>query len=110
MSEILHIFAQWLATTQLSQAVRALQIDWPSIIPLLQSIHILAFAAMVWPAMTVDLKVFGILGLNETTAASAHRFLPWVWWAFIVCLISGSILVLGGPRRSTIICSRSKCC
>jgi hypothetical protein len=88
--------AKWLAATALSGRIQT--IGW--IIPTLQSIHILSVAVLFSSAMLVDLRVLRLLQRDAPLADVAQRFLPVIWPVLLVLLVSGSLLIIGEPRRS----------
>ena len=87
--------AQWLMSLPLSRTVR--RITW--IIPLMQTIHILATAAVLSSVLMLDLRVWGA-ARSHTPVESAHRFTPWIWVATLVLTATGAVLILAGPRRT----------
>ncbi|MEI9965067.1 MAG: DUF6644 family protein [Caulobacteraceae bacterium] len=96
MALSLHDFAHWLADTPLSLTIQ--NVSW--IIPTVQTIHILSIALVISSVFMMDLRLLGVIGRGQPTAAYVHRFLPLIWWTLIVLLISGSILIIGEPARS----------
>jgi len=69
------------------------------VVPAVQSIHILAIAALIFAAFSADYAI-----LRRPSAAGAIPWLAgsyrWTWTALLVLLISGSILITGEPKRS----------
>lgn len=96
MDHFVHRFAHWLAATSLSQTVKT--VSW--MIPSLQIIHILAIAVVFSSAMMVNLRLLGALDRGESAAAVAARFLPLIWPGLLVLLVTGSLLIIGEPKRS----------
>jgi uncharacterized membrane protein len=47
----------------------------------------------------VDTKLLGLSGRGAAVSAVTRRFLPWVWVALVVLLLSGMILISAEPRR-----------
>ena len=92
----LHAFAEWLSQTQISQVVQ--NVSW--IIPSVQSIHILCIAIVMSAVVMVDLRLLGVIGRGQPTAAYISRFLTWIWPTLAVLLVTGSILITGEPGRS----------
>lgn len=88
-------FIGWLENTQVSSDIQ--NITW--IIPTVQSIHIFAVCVVVSSVMLLNLRMAGIIGGGETVGAFTRRYLPWVWIALAVLLTTGSILIVGEPRR-----------
>lgn len=92
----LHAFAEWLSQTPVSQTIQ--NVAW--IIPTVQSIHILCIAIVMSAVFMVDLRLLGVIGRDQPTAAYTSRFLTWIWPTLVVLLVSGSILITGEPSRS----------
>lgn len=89
-------FSKWLAATSLSHSIQ--MAGW--IIPTLQTIHILSVAVVFSSAVLVDLRIWRLLGRNEPLPDVARRYLPAIWPVLLVLLITGSLLIIGEPRRS----------
>lgn len=89
-------FSKWLAATSLSHSIQ--MAGW--IIPTLQTIHILSVAVVFSSAVLVDLRIWRLLGRNEPLPDVARRYLPTIWPVLLVLLITGSLLIIGEPRRS----------
>ena len=88
--------SRWLSATSLSSAIQT--IGW--IIPTLQTIHILGVAVVFSSAILVDLRVLGLLQRDVPLPDVAQRFLPVIWPLLLVLLVSGSLLIIGEPRRT----------
>ena len=88
-------FSDWLAQTNASMTIQ--QQLW--IIPLVQTIHILAIAVVLSSVGMIDLKILGLAGGNQTMTETARRFTPWIWTGLAVLLLSGLILIVGEPVR-----------
>lgn len=95
-SQSLDSFCSWLAATSFSQVLQT--VGW--IIPAVQTVHILAVAAVVTSALMIDLRLLGIRGREQSVAAIAGRFLPFIWWPLPVLLATGSLLIIAEPARS----------
>jgi hypothetical protein len=89
-------FCSWLQFTHLSQFLQS--IDW--IVPLVQTVHILAIGAVIAAIFLVTLSALGVLRAEERWAGGGTRFLPVIWWALPVLLISGVVLIIAEPTRS----------
>lgn len=96
MLSTLRAFGEWLATTSLSNTIQ--NVSW--IIPTIQTIHIVCVAIVISAAFLVDLKVLGVFARSQPLASLSDRFLSWIWWALIVLLVTGSLLITGEPGRS----------
>ena len=96
MLSTLRAFADWLAQTQTSNVIQ--NVSW--IIPTVQTIHIVCVAIVISATFLVSLRMLGIFDRAQPIAALSHRFLPWIWYALVVLLITGSLLIVGEPGRS----------
>jgi len=96
MQDSLNKFAEWLATTPVSALIQ----DTSWVIPGVQSVHLIAIAAVMSSALMVILRVLGLVMRDEPVAAVTGRFFPWIWYSLIVLLVSGAILITGEPGRS----------
>jgi hypothetical protein len=88
-------FIQWLQSTPLSLSVR--RIGW--LIPMMQTLHILANGLVLSAIIMIDLRVWRRAGA-EPLADRVRRLLPWLWGALGVLTATGLVLVLGTPRRT----------
>jgi ABC-type transport system involved in cytochrome c biogenesis permease subunit len=76
-------FCAWLEQTPLSQAIQGA--GW--IVPTVQTIHILAIAAVMASALMIALRLDA-------------RFRRVIWWALPVLLATGAVMIVGEPVRS----------
>src|SRR5262249_6948554 len=88
-------FIQWLQSTPLALSVR--RISW--LIPMMQTLHILANGLVLAAIIMIDLRVWRRAGA-EPLADRVRRLLPWLWSALAVLTVTGLVLVLGTPRRT----------
>src|SRR4051812_22632637 len=86
---------EWLAASPLSQLLGAHK--W--ITPALQTVHILAIAALMASVLVVDLRLLGVGGEAGTLRQVTGRYIGWVWRALVVLALSGALLVVGEPAR-----------
>ena len=89
-------FSKWLAATEVSHVIQTT--TW--IIPTLQIIHILSVAAVFSAAILVDLRIWRLIERDEPLPEMARRFLPTIWPVLVILLVTGSLLIIGEPRRS----------
>jgi len=89
-------FCNWLGATSLSQTFQT--VSW--IVPAVQTIHILAVAAVAASALMIDLRLLGLRGMDQSFAAIARRFLPFIWWPLPILLATGAILIIAEPARA----------
>ena len=88
-------FAQNLYGTAISTSLR--EAAW--VVPAVQSIHILAIAAVLGAAIVMDLRLAGVLATDETPRGVVKRHLPWMWGGLALLLASGTVLGLAEPYR-----------
>ena len=93
---LLRDLSKWLAATSLSHTIQTN--GW--VIPTLQTIHILSVAVLFSSAILVDLRFYRALQRDVPLAEVARRFLPTIWPVLLILLITGSLLIIGEPRRS----------
>ncbi len=93
---MLESFSKWLAATRASEVIQ--DVTW--IIPLVQTIHILAIAMILSSAAMLELRLLGWAGKRVTISGMAERFLPWIWGALVVLALTGTVLIVGEPARS----------
>jgi hypothetical protein len=96
MDAALSEFSRWLAATPLSHIIQTTK--W--VIPTLQTVHILSVAVVFSSAVLVDLRLWRLLNRDLPLPEVARRFLPTIWPVLLVLLITGSLLIIGEPRRS----------
>jgi hypothetical protein len=94
----LNEFCKWLAATPLSHVIQTTK--W--IIPAVQTIHILSVAVVFSFAVLVDLRIWRLLQSDVPLPDVARRFLPAIWPVLLILLITGSLLIIGEPRRSLV--------
>ena len=92
----LDAFCKHLSETPLSQAIQTT--DW--VIPAVQTVHILAVATVITATLMVDLRLMGFAARRQPIAAVAQRYLPPVWYALPVLLVTGVTLIVAEPSRA----------
>lgn len=93
---LLDAFCTGLAGTPASQTIKS--VAW--IIPTLQTVHILAVAAVMTSVLMIDLRLLGVGARERTIPWIAHRFLPYVWWPLPVLFATGASLIVAEPVRT----------
>jgi hypothetical protein len=93
---ILSDVSKWLSATSLSHTIQTT--GW--IIPALQTIHILCVAVLFSAAVLVDLRTWCVVLRDLPLRDVGRRFLPLIWPVTLVLLLTGSLLIIGEPRRS----------
>lgn len=92
----LQSFGDWLYATPISTALR----DTVWVIPTIQSVHILAIAMLISAALVTELRVAGVMGTDQSSSVVARRFMPWIWKALVVLLLTGTVLIVAEPGRT----------
>ncbi|HXA40553.1 MAG TPA: DUF6644 family protein [Phenylobacterium sp.] len=92
---MLESLCAWLEKTPLSAGVQ--NVGW--IIPASQIVHILCLAAVLFSALSIDLRVLGVGARRTSLDGMAAHFLPWIWTAVPLMAVTGAILIIGEPRR-----------
>jgi hypothetical protein len=93
---MLDSFIHWLGATSASLVIQ--REFW--IIPTVQIAHILAISVVLASMAMFDLRLLGLAGKRNSIASLSRRFMPWLWGALIVLAVSGSILIVGEPKRA----------
>jgi predicted ferric reductase len=88
-------FCDWLAATWLSQLFANL--GW--FVPTVQTIHILAIAAVVTMLAMLNFRLLRITRSGPGLQRLALGYVPWVWRSLVVLLISGILLTITEPTR-----------
>jgi hypothetical protein len=95
---VLNEFCKWLAATPLSHVIQTTK--W--IIPAVQTVHILSVAMVFSFTILVDLRIWRLLERDVPLPEVVRRFLPAIWPILLILLITGSLLIIGEPRRSLV--------
>jgi hypothetical protein len=88
-------FSDWLAASSLSMSLQG--VSW--MVPTVQTLHILAIAAVLSSASMINLRLVGVGSRSQSMADVSMRFVPWVWYAIGVLALSGAVLILIEPAR-----------
>jgi hypothetical protein len=88
-------FCQWLSQTWISVAIQTHL--W--VIPLVQSIHILAVGVVIGSVFMIGMRILGVAGSDQTVLETVGRFVPPVFAALCVAVVTGALMVLGEPER-----------
>jgi hypothetical protein len=85
-----------LDSTWLSQFLQ--RVEW--IVPLVQTVHILAIGVIVSAVFVFNLQLIGVVRHHLPLSRAAARFQSIVWWTLPVLLITGIVLIIAEPARS----------
>lgn len=88
-------FCDWLAATWLSQLFA--NAGW--FVPTVQTMHILAIAAVVTLLGMLNFRLLRITRSGPALQSLAGGYIPWVWRAIVVLLITGILLTITEPTR-----------
>jgi hypothetical protein len=94
-------FAEWLTQTSLSLAIQSH--EW--VIPTVQSVHIVAIAAVLGSVFMMVLRILAWAGRDQTLAQTTARFGPWLSWALCVLMVTGAVMIVGEPARQLLALS-----
>ncbi|MXO58914.1 hypothetical protein GRI89_05100 [Altererythrobacter salegens] len=110
MSDLLFNFTEWLRTTFLvdfslwisdtSLSMWLVTHFWA--IPIMQVVHILSIAAAFGAILMINLRIFGMAGMDRTFAETERRYTRWIWWALLTLVISGLGMITAEPIRELI--------
>lgn len=87
--------ADWLAATWLSQLFG--NANW--FVPAVQTVHILAIAALLMMLVTLHSRVLGLMRRAPPLQRLAAGYLPWVWCSLAVLFVTGVLLTITEPGR-----------
>ena len=107
LGDVIFELGQWLRTTPMTELSLWIQKQGLSklidqnfwVIPTIQTIHILAIAAVFGSVVMVNLRILGLAGNGRTLEQTVDRFLPWIWWGLLTLLITGIGMTIGEPVR-----------
>ena len=103
MNRLLHLhqFGLWMNTLPIRAWLNSISRTQIYAIPLIQWIHILGVALICGSVVLIGLRMMGFLKFSPPLADMARRLLPWTWFAIVVNVITGVIMVLDRPTRAT---------
>ena len=89
--------ARWLSESSASAAIRGVD----GLIPVLQTIHILAIAMVMSSLLMIDLRVLRVIkSQTQSIADVAYRFELWIWIGLVLLAASGATLIIAEPQRT----------
>jgi len=88
-------FCKWLDATPLSQSFQ----EWGWFVPTVQTVHILCIAVVMTSVGMLAFKLLDISGRNQTLGTMVSDFMPWIWSALTLLLITGTLLTITEPAR-----------
>lgn len=110
MEDLLFSLTEWLRTTPMVEFALGLSDTWLSLwivthfwtTAILQIIHILAISTAFGAILMINLRLFGVAGMDRTMAETQKRYVRWIWWSLAVLVISGVGLILSDSVRNLI--------
>lgn len=94
--EFLLNFCAVIEDTALSQLIQ--KTDW--LIPAVQTVHIMAIAALLISALTIHLRVIQVSFTNQSLGMTIAIFFRVLQWSVLVLLFTGIVMIIGEPARS----------
>jgi hypothetical protein len=70
------------------------QIGATWLFPLFNSLHVLSVCFMLGALLMLDLRMAGIAAKRYTIKQLSSDFLPWIWAAFVLAIVSGTALFI----------------
>jgi hypothetical protein len=92
---MIQAFSDWLVNTWLSH----LFADNIWTIAVVQTIHILCVAIVMISVAVFNMRILGLAGRNQSVSALAQQYMPWIWRALIILVITGIFLIIAEPAR-----------
>ena len=80
IKQTLNSVCVWIDATPLSQAIQ----NAPWVVPTVQTVHILAIAALMASMLMINLRLVNWVGRDQPLAQVSQRFCPVIWWALPV--------------------------
>lgn len=69
----------------------------PVAFPIVETIHVIAITAVLGLILIVDLRLIGIASQRYSISGLSRTLLPSTWIAFVIAVISGSLLFSSNP-------------
>jgi hypothetical protein len=93
-------FSEWLSNTPVSTFLAdTTHLSTWLIVPMSQTIHIIGVAVVMIAVGMINLRLMGIAGTRQSFAQLTGQYMPWLWGALIVLLITGVIQTIAEPGR-----------
>jgi hypothetical protein len=89
-------FCSWLKLTPFSVTLQT--VGW--IVPMVQTVHILAISALISSALMITLRALGISARSQPWTVVLGRFLPVIAWSLPLLLVTGLLMITAEPARS----------
>ena len=96
MRHAVSVFCAWLERTPLSHQLQT--IEW--VVPAVQTLHLLAIAALMGATLVVNLRLLGVAGADVPVERVFRRFIPVLKGALSVLLVTGLVMIAAEPARA----------
>jgi hypothetical protein len=83
----------WIQALPVSAAVRG-DSGWEWLFPIIEIVHVVALALVFGTILMVDLRLIGLSSRSSAVSRLSSEMLPLTWSAFLVAVISGSLLFM----------------
>ena len=93
MAETLELFASWLRSTQISEAIRVAPWLWP----LCEMLHFFGLSLLIGIAGFFDLRLLGFM--KRVPISAAWTLMPWAKFGFGLSLLTGVTFFVGAPDQ-----------
>jgi hypothetical protein len=88
-------WAEWLRDMPIAEQIQ----ESATAFPLLECVHVMAITLVVGTIMIVDLRLLNVASRSYRVTRLLRTLLPLTWGAFVVALITGSLLFLSQPTK-----------
>ncbi len=99
MTDILSSLSAFIAESSVREFVIYLLRNVPGFPPIIQTVHILAIAAVMGSIVFINLKILGVAVPSQRLSEMIQRLLPWTWWALLLLAISGVVFIIARPDK-----------
>jgi hypothetical protein len=70
--------------------------------PTIETIHVIAIVTVVGSITVMDLRLLGLASAESRVTEISNDTLPWTWGAFVIALITGSLLFISKATDYTV--------
>lgn len=97
---MLQELSDWLSHSQLNAVFSdTTRLETWLIIPLSQSLHILGIAIVMIAVGMLNLQLLGFRVTRQSFAEHTARWMPWIWTAMAILLVTGVVQTIAEPTR-----------
>src|SRR5947207_11690705 len=91
-------FLAWIETSELAMWVRGDSGGGEFVFPVIVTLHTLGMGFLAGGSAAIDLRILGLA--PQVPLKSMGHFLPLIWLASAVMVISGVLLLIGYPTKA----------